>query len=122
MRKLVALVLVISLLVGMAAKAFAEGPIAVQEAWKRINAGALLIDVRSNEEYESGHLPGAINIPHTEISSHLSLIGDNKNREIVLYCRSGRRSGLALEELTKLGYKNAFNAGGYQTLQESAPK
>lgn len=95
--------------------------IATPEAWERIRHGALLIDVRNPQEYAAGHLDQAINIPHTEIAKHLPKIGSSKEREIVLYCGSGRRAGLAQQELIDLGYRHVYNAGGYAALLADAP-
>lgn len=78
--------------------------------------GALLLDVRSPEEFAEGHLPGAHNIPHTEIDTRLpeiaTLVGPEKSRPIVVYCRSGRRSGIAKEALLTHGYRQITNLGG----------
>lgn len=74
------------------------------------------IDVRSSEEFQSGHLPGAVNIPHTEIAERIGEVSKDKNDTIHLYCRSGRRSGQALETLQKAGYKQVSNEGGYEDL------
>ena len=76
--------------------------------------GALLVDVRSPQEFSAGHVEGAINIPHLDVEKRLSEFGENPDREIVLYCRSGHRSGLAQEGLKALGYTRVFNAGGYE--------
>jgi len=73
------------------------------EARKLISEGALLVDVRSPEEFQADHLPGARNIVHTEVSAHLSELP--KDKPIVVYCRSGRRSALAAEELRTRGYQ-----------------
>lgn len=70
----------------------------------------LLVDVRTPEEFASGHIPGAINIPYTSISEIDKVYQDGT--PVVLYCRSGRRSGIALDELKKLGYSQVFNFGG----------
>ena len=75
------------------------------------------IDVRSSEEFQAGHLPGAHHIVHTEIADKIAQVTQDKNAEIKLYCRSGRRSGLAEAELKKLGFTNVQNAGGYEALQ-----
>ena len=74
------------------------------------------IDVRSSDEFQSGHLPGAVNIPHTEIAERIGEVSKDKNDTIHLYCRSGRRSGQALETLQKAGYKQVINEGGYEDL------
>jgi rhodanese-related sulfurtransferase len=70
----------------------------------------LLIDVRTEEEYNSGHIPTAIHIPYTEIVEKVPT--EEKDDLIVVYCRSGGRSGRALEALEKAGYTNAYNFGG----------
>lgn len=85
-------------------------------------ADPIWIDVRSSEEFNQGHLPGALNIVHTDIASKIAAVTTDKNAEIKLYCRSGRRSGLALEALQKLGYSNVENAGSYAELAASQAK
>ena len=80
-------------------------------------ADIIWIDVRSAEEFNAGHLPGALNIVHTEIGGKIAAVTQDKNAEIQLYCRSGRRSGLAEAELKKLGFTNVHNAGGYEDVQ-----
>ena len=78
----------------------------------------LLIDVRSPEEFATGHLDGAINIPHEQIAEQIARFTKDKNAEIQLYCRSGRRSGVALETLQGMGYKNLNNLGAYDDLKK----
>lgn len=85
-------------------------------------AETIWIDVRSSEEFSQGHLPGAVNIVHTEISSKISSVTVDKNAEIKLYCRSGRRSGLAEAALKELGYTKVQNVGGYEELLAKQPK
>ena len=80
------------------------------------------IDVRSEQEYNEGHLQGAINIPVNKIVEEITKVTTDKSAPINLYCRSGRRSGLAMEELNKLGYKNVTNHGGYQELLNKGMK
>lgn len=84
-------------------------------------AEAIWIDVRSADEFNSGHLPGAIHIVHTDIAGKIAAVTTDKNAEIQLYCRSGRRSGLAEAALKQLGYTNVHNAGAYEKLA-AAPK
>lgn len=76
-----------------------------------INKGALVVDVRTPEEFNAGNYRGSINIPLAEIEKNINRFGD-KNRLIVLYCRSGNRSGKAKLILEKHGYKNVLNGGG----------
>ena len=72
-----------------------------------------VIDVRTMDEWNSGHLESAINIEWQNITSIQSNIP--KNEEIYLYCRSGNRSGKATSILQNLGYKNVTNIGGIQS-------
>lgn len=74
------------------------------------------IDVRSEAEYEKGHLSQAVNIPHTEIAEGISTVTLEKDTEIKLYCGSGRRAGIALEALESMGYTHVSNEGGYKDL------
>ena len=90
-----------------------------QEAWTAIRGGALLVDVRSRDEFDQGHLEGAVLIPHDQIAARASELGDDKSRAIVLYCRSGNRSSQAKLALEKLGYTNVMNAGGYERLKQA---
>ena len=74
---------------------------------------AIWIDVRTPAEYASGHVQGAVNIEFQLVADKIAEITDNKTADIRLYCRSGRRSSVAKESLTKLGYENVSNEGGY---------
>lgn len=93
-----------------------------QLAWDAIAEGAPVIDVRTDAEFQQGHLPSAVNIPHDQIASRLDALPSDRNRTIVLYCRSGRRSGIAKQTLEELGFTNAINAGGYDALMRAHPK
>lgn len=73
---------------------------------------AVWIDVRSATEYNSGHLEGALNIPHTEIADQIATVTEDRNAVIYLYCRSGGRAGIAKEALEKQGYSQVVNVGG----------
>lgn len=73
----------------------------------------LLIDVRTAEEYEAGHIPGAKHIPYETILDEIPV--SNKDALIIVYCRSGRRSGIALDSLTEAGYTNVINFGSYKS-------
>ena len=85
---------------------------------EKVSENALIIDVRTPQEFQAGHVKGAINIPHHVIGSKIQDVTGEKDREVLLYCRSGRRSGIALEALTKLGYTNAKNVGGYEAFKK----
>lgn len=74
--------------------------------------GYIILDVRAQEEYDQGHIPGAILIPNTEIEAKAEEVLTDKDQLILVYCRSGRRSKLAAEILVDLGYTNIREFGG----------
>ena len=74
------------------------------------------IDVRTAEEYSAGHIEGAALIPYEVIADNISKITTDKNADIRVYCRSGRRSGVAKDTLTAMGYTNVVNEGGYEEI------
>lgn len=74
--------------------------------------GYVILDVRTQEEYDQGHIPGAIVIPNTEIAARAEDVLTDKDQLILVYCRSGRRSKLAAEILVELGYTNIREFGG----------
>ncbi|MFP4430364.1 MAG: rhodanese-like domain-containing protein [Spirochaetota bacterium] len=73
----------------------------------------VLVDVRTPGEFDSGHIPGARNIPHTEIAGYPPT--DDKDAVIVLYCRTGNRSSYAERALRSLGYSEIIDFGGVVT-------
>ena len=75
-------------------------------------SGYIIIDARTQEEYDQGHIPGAILIPEYEIADRAEKELPDKDQLILVYCRSGRRSKIAAEELVKLGYTNVKEFGG----------
>ena len=68
--------------------------------------GYIILDVRTQEEYDEGHIPGAIVISHEEIAEKAEQVLTDKEQLILVYCRSGRRSKIAAEALVELGYTN----------------
>ena len=74
--------------------------------------GYIILDVRTQEEYDEGHIPGAIVISHEEITEKAEEVLTDKDQLILVYCRSGRRSKLAAEALVELGYTNIKEFGG----------
>ena len=89
------------------------GQISAKDALAHLKNGALVIDVRSPGEFNSGHLPTAINLPLDEIETALPRRVPDKNQVLLLHCQSGMRSGMAKKKLNGLGYANAFNLGSY---------
>ena len=75
-------------------------------------SGYIIIDARTQSEYDEGHIPGATLIPYDEISDRAEKELTDKEQLILVYCRSGRRSKIAAEELVKLGYTNVKEFGG----------
>lgn len=73
---------------------------------------AVWIDVRTAEEYAEHHIDGEINIPHQQIAEQIGQHVTDKNAEIRLYCRSGKRAGIAKKALEEAGYTHVINAGG----------
>ena len=74
--------------------------------------GYVILDVRTQEEYDQGHIPGAIVISHEEIAEKAEEVLTDKDQLILVYCRSGRRSKIAAEALVELGYTNIREFGG----------
>ena len=74
--------------------------------------GYIILDVRTQEEYDQGHIPGAIVISHEEIAEKAEEVLTDKDQLILVYCRSGRRSKIAAEALAELGYTNIREFGG----------
>ena len=74
--------------------------------------GYVILDTRTQEEYDQGHIPGAILIPYDEVTEKAESILTNKDQLILVYCRSGRRSKIAAAALVELGYTNIMEFGG----------
>lgn len=86
------------------------GRVSGTEARKLVAEGALLVDVRSPDEFAAGHLAGARNVPVSELSTRLDELGA-KERSIIVYCRSGARSARAAGMLKRAGYSQVVNLG-----------
>ena len=88
-----------------------------QQALQKVMVSAeknkvVLLDVRSPEEYAEGHVPGAINISHTQIKANLAKLLPHKNDMVVVYCRSGRRAGMAKDILAENGFTKLRHLSG----------
>ena len=85
-----------------------------EELQNKLNAqeNFVLLDVRTQEEFDAGHIAGAILLPYDEINLKAATVLPEKEKEIVLYCRSGRRSAIAKKALVELGYKDVEDFGG----------
>lgn len=85
-----------------------------QALLQRQSAGEamLVIDVRSPEEFAAGHVPGAINLPHDRLTGQEPALRDWKQKPVVIYCRSGRRSAIAADVLEKQGFTKLEHLAG----------
>jgi phage shock protein E len=73
---------------------------------------AVLLDVRQADEFDAGHIEGAVLVPHDIIAEKIGAVVPNKNTPVYIYCRSGRRSAIAVGAMKKLGYTNLTDLGG----------
>ena len=119
MKKLVFLLLAVMLLTACGQdKENNQGAVYVNitaEEAKRImdtEEGYVILDVREQDEYDAGHISGAILIPYTQIEAKANEMLPDKDQLILVYCRSGRRSKIAAEALAELGYTNIKEFGG----------
>lgn len=94
--------------------------ISVAETQSKIEAGANLIDVREDNEFESGHAPNAVHLGRGVIERDIVGKFPDKDKELILYCGGGYRSAMAADNLQKMGYKNVFSmAGGWTAWTEA---
>ena len=110
--KLMALVIGGLLMLGQ--NVSANQTMTTQELQNKLNAkeNFVLLDVRTQEEYNAGYIVGAILLPYDEINAKATIVLPDKEKEIVLYCRSGRRSAIAKKSLLDLGYQKVVDFGG----------
>jgi phage shock protein E len=87
-----------------------------EEIWSSIKSGAKIIDVRTESEFLEGHLEGAQNIAHDQLESHLQELESYKQKDLIVYCKSGGRSDFAMKLLNANGFENVINAGGYSEI------
>lgn len=73
---------------------------------------AVILDVRTEEEFAEGHIPGAVLIPHQEVPLKAEKVLHDKAKTILVYCRSGVRSRMAADALLALGFDNIYDLGG----------
>lgn len=106
-------ILTVAAIVGIFMMLKKAGQISAKDALAHLKNGAMVIDVRSPGEFNSGHLPAAVNLPLDEIVTALPRRVKNKKQILLLHCLSGTRSGLAKRKLNGMGYANVFNLGSY---------
>lgn len=95
------------------------GQLSLRAAQEHLRNGALLVDVRSEDEFAAGHLPNALNFPVNEIESQLPGKIRDRNQVLLLYCQSGIRSGIARRKLRAMGYAHALQLGSYTRAAQS---
>jgi len=113
------LLVILALLISLGFSAGCSQSDTTAQAWELIDQGALLVDVRNPDEFNSGHLPGAKLIPVNQVAARISEFGEDKSHPIVVYCKSGKRSGKAEETLRAHGYLNIVNGGGYSSMMSA---
>jgi phage shock protein E len=86
------------------------------------DSSPLIVDVRTQEEFNSGHIDGALHKPHDQIDAGITALLPDKSQHIILYCARGGRAGKAKATLEGLGYTNVENGGGYKDMQERLAK
>jgi phage shock protein E len=111
-------VAVVAALLCTAAAGAAPPPVATAAAeavLARETAGdpsLVILDVRTAEEFAAGHVPGAVNVPHDQLEARLGELASLRDRDVVVYCKSGRRAGLALAVLAAHGYTRLSHLDG----------
>ena len=91
----------------------AKAELSEAEAREYLKRGALVVDVRTADEFKTKSLTNVINIPQDEVKMKFSTVVTNKSEIVLLHCRSGRRSDIAVGQLRTLGYTNVFNIGSF---------
>ena len=84
------------------------------------NQNLLLLDVRSAEEFKEGHVPGAVNIPHTKLDEIYLLLNGSKDKQRIVYCRSGRKAGQVLSAMKEKGLMDLYHLEGDMTAWNEA--
>lgn len=92
----------------------AQAELSEAEARDYLKRGALVVDVRTVEEFQTKRLTNVINIPLDEVKTKFPTVVTNKGDVVLLHCRSGRRSSTAVGQLRTLGYTNVFNLGSFE--------
>ena len=115
MMRLPALAAVLAVLLAPAAWANEPSAIEPQSLAERVSSGdtaLLVLDVRTAAEFDEGHIPGAVNIPYDSLAARIAELGPAGGHDVVVYCRSGRRSAIALSTLKDAGFSRLFHLEG----------
>lgn len=99
-----------------------RGGLSVEEARRHLKEGALLVDVRTVGEFQAGSVPGAVNVPLSDLPEAMAAKSPDKNQVLLLHCQSGGRSGIAAMKLRSAGYTRVFNVGSFSQAERVAAK
>jgi rhodanese-related sulfurtransferase len=93
-------------------RANSAASVSTSEVVRLMNAGAVLVDVRSTNQFKDGHINGARNVPGDQIAAGAAALEKLKDKTLIMCCDSGTSSGVAARKLMQLGYKQVFNLRG----------
>lgn len=124
MKYVVMVLVVIGLAMSFMSRGDSKSLVSYDELQQKLNdkAPIVLLDVRTQEEFDNGHIPGALLLPYDEIDQKALQLLPEKEKEIIIYCRSGRRSAIAKDSLEALGYNNVKDFGGMNRWQGKVEK
>lgn len=124
MKYVVMVLVVIGLAMSFMSRGDSKSLVSYDELQQKLNdkAPIVLLDVRTQEEFDNGHIPGALLLPYDEIDQKALQLLPEKEKEIIIYCRSGRRSAIAKDSLEALGYTNVKDFGGMNRWQGKVEK
>lgn len=119
MKYVVMVLVVIGLAMSFMSRGDSKGLVSYDELQEKLNnkANIVVLDVRTKEEFANGHIPGALLLPYDEIEQNATKLLPEKDKEIIVYCRSGRRSAIAKDSLEALGYAAVKDFGGMNRWQ-----
>lgn len=113
--KRTAFLVLASLAAGCGAESGASGDVAPDEVLALSQQGALVLDVRTPEEYATGHVPGAVNVPHDELASRIGEIEARRGAPVVVYCEKGPRASKATAALAGAGFSSVRSLAGHMS-------
>lgn len=124
MKYVVMVLVVIGLAMSFMSRGDSKGLVSYEELQQKLTdkAPIVLLDVRTQEEFNNGHIPEALLLPYDEIDQKAAQLLPEKEKEIIIYCRSGRRSAIAKDSLEALGYTNVKDFGGMNRWQGQVEK
>jgi phage shock protein E len=111
------LLALLALACGAGSDAPAAGALAPEEVLSLVGAddAPLILDTRTSEEFAAGHVPGALNIPYTEVGERVAEIEPYRDRGVVVYCEKGRRAEVAAEALEAAGFEDVRLLEGHMS-------